>query len=65
MKTKINTEKIRRKRLALGLRQEDIARRVGVEQTTVSNWEHGKVMSLPDGLELAKALELDPYEMLS
>lgn len=34
--------RIARRRQALGMRQEDLARRVGVSRAAVSNWEAGK-----------------------
>jgi len=34
--------RIARRRQALGMRQEDLARRLGVARVTVSNWESGK-----------------------
>ena len=34
--------RIARRRQALGMRQEDLARKLGVARVTVSNWESGK-----------------------
>jgi transcriptional regulator with XRE-family HTH domain len=34
--------RIARRRQALGMKQEDLARKVGVARVTVSNWESGK-----------------------
>lgn len=59
-------ELIRQKRKALGLTQEQAARRLGVSPTTVSKWESGQ--SLPDTMmfaPLARLLHTDLNTLLS
>ncbi|MGI9861348.1 helix-turn-helix transcriptional regulator [Moorella naiadis] len=44
--------RIKQKRLELGLTQEDVAKKIGVNRSTVSSWEIGR--REPDGEILAK-----------
>lgn len=56
---------IRARREKLGLSQEALAARCGLEQTSISKLELG-VVSEPlfsTGLKIADALELDPHEL--
>jgi transcriptional regulator with XRE-family HTH domain len=49
---------IRRRRLALGLTQDDLADRIGVKGQTVSRWERGANLGTEENLEsVAQALE--------
>jgi transcriptional regulator with XRE-family HTH domain len=57
--------KIKQARLRLHLRQEDLARRIEVEQSAVSNWELGKKSpDLENRIRLAAALDLSLGELL-
>lgn len=42
-------------RRALGLTQQELAGRLGVEQSTVWRWEHGRAIEHPTMLRLALA----------
>jgi transcriptional regulator with XRE-family HTH domain len=33
---------LRKRRLDLGIRQKDVAKKLGVDETTVNNWERGR-----------------------
>lgn len=55
------SNRITKKRLALGITQQDLARSVGVTSHTLSNWENGR--RVPQNLNLkrlAKELGVDP-----
>ena len=63
--TKPRQVTIRERREKLGLSQEALAERCGLEQTSISKLELG-VVSEPlftTGLRIADALELDPHEL--
>lgn len=56
---------IRERREKLGLSQEALAERCGLDQTSISKLELG-IVSEPlftKGLKIADALELDPHEL--
>jgi transcriptional regulator with XRE-family HTH domain len=58
----LNGEKIRRRRRHLGLSQADLARRVGVDQKTISRYERGEIAPEGENLtSLAAALETQPW----
>ena len=64
MKYKIG-EKIRKYRQELGISQKELAKRVGVSNGRVSNWEQG--LNRPDAdmlAELCQALEVSPSVLL-
>lgn len=44
------TQRIRKVRKDLGLRQEDFAKRIGLDQTTISKWETGNAKPTPDAM---------------
>lgn len=55
---------VRKRRLELGLKQSDIAKRLGVSVTTVSAWETGqRTPSLEDMQEISAAYESTPAEL--
>jgi len=57
--------KITRARTHLGLRQTDLAYRLNVEQSAISNWERGlSVPELNSRIKLAAALELPLTELM-
>lgn len=65
-KLEIIRENLRTARECAHLRQREVARKIGVKQTTVSNWELGR--SQPDFLSLLKLFELyqvQPGDILS
>jgi tetratricopeptide (TPR) repeat protein/transcriptional regulator with XRE-family HTH domain len=52
------------RRRALGLTQEDLAARLGIERSTVVRWERGTTQPLPSiRLKLAKALQVPPGQL--
>jgi transcriptional regulator with XRE-family HTH domain len=58
-------ERIRARRLALGLTQEDVAKRAGITAVHVSRIEHGEPdVSLDTMKRLAAALETTPADLL-
>ena len=53
-------EKIREARKAAGMNQGQLAERLGMPQSQVSDWERGEVMpSVPSLVKLAPALKID------
>ena len=58
MKTGLH-EKIRARRLALGLPQIEVARRSGIQQRQVSTFERGRDVTLSTLLKLAQALDVE------
>lgn len=55
---------LRRARLAIGLSQDEFARKVGVTQGTVSAWEAGENLPLPKFFpKIARILGVDPMEL--
>lgn len=57
---------VRARREELGLRQDDLAEALEVEQPTVSGWETGR--TLPNfalTLKVATVLQIDPAELLA
>lgn len=52
-------EKIRARRLALGLSQAEAARRSGIQQRQVSTFERGGDVTLSTLLKLAQALDME------
>ena len=58
-------EKIRRKRMALGLSQDELADRLGTDGNSVSRHENGtREMKLSVFCQYAEALRTDPSELL-
>jgi len=59
-------EHIRRERLAAGLNQTDLGRRIGIAQVEVSRYETGRVEpSLRSLRRIAAALGIEPGELLA
>lgn len=59
-------ERVRAARLEAGLLQEDVARRVGVERSTVANIEGGRAStSAHRVVAIAEALRVDPGWLLT
>lgn len=59
-------EAIRRQRKVVGLTQAQLAEKVKVHQTSVSQWEHGKVAPDPDLHQaIAEALSADAATLFS
>ena len=58
--------KIKSRRIELGLTLEDVAKKVGVGRSTVQRWESGliKNMGRDKIASLANALHLDPVELV-
>lgn len=57
-------EELRRKRKALGLNQQAVAERVGVNQSTIAKWENGVLVPHRTHVgEIARFLEKDPSEI--
>lgn len=55
---------VKKRRLELGLKQSDIAKRLNVSVTTVSDWETGKrTPSLEDMNDISAAYESTPAEL--
>lgn len=56
------SEIIKAERIKLGLSQADVAKAVGVSETTVSRWETGKIANMKRSriAALAKVLHIDP-----
>jgi transcriptional regulator with XRE-family HTH domain len=55
---------LRSRREELGLGQDDVARKLGVSQQTVSRWENGDATPRPSRvLELAELFQLDPPQL--
>ena len=52
-------EKLRARRLALGLPQAEVARRSGIQQRQVSTFERGGDVTLSTLLKLAQALDVE------
>ena len=59
-------DKIKARRLELGMTLDDVARLVGVSNPTISRWESGAIVNQRrDKIELlAKALQLSPGELM-
>ena len=49
-------ELVRKWRLEQGLRQKDLAKRIGVDEMTIVNWETGKTQPTKSNLERLKLL---------
>lgn len=59
-------EAIRARRLALALTQDVLAKRVGVEQPTVSDWETGSsAPTLANQIAIARVLACDPRDLFA
>ena len=53
--------RLKEARLTAGMRQEDAARKIGVAATSLTNWEHGKVMPSPETVSrLCQAYRVEP-----
>lgn len=59
-------EKIRKRRIELGLTQEELAAKIGVQKSTVVKYESGRVQNIKRAMisTLAKALECDPVWLM-
>lgn len=58
-------ERIRSRRLALGLTQQDLAQRLGKDQSSVSRIERGqRTLSIDALQDIAAVLQFDPAEWL-
>ena len=59
-------DKIKTRRLQLGLTLEDVANKVGVAKSTVKKWESGQIESMRQSkiLALAKALNVNPTYLI-
>lgn len=56
---------LRRARIAAGLNQQDFAKRIGVEQATVSRWESGIRSPHPTRIKrIAAVLGIEPSELI-
>ncbi|WP_196601691.1 helix-turn-helix domain-containing protein [Pectinatus frisingensis] len=57
---------IKGRRLELGLTMKELAKRVGVNEGTISRWESGEIANMRRGaiFELAKALEISPSSLM-
>lgn len=56
---------LKERRKQMGLSQEDVAKRIGVHNTTYGNWELGKTEpSLEDLVKLADLMQLTTDELL-
>ncbi|WP_282941903.1 helix-turn-helix domain-containing protein [Bifidobacterium pullorum] len=59
---------LRQLREARGLTQTELAKRTGIAQTVISEYEHGKrnirLMSLDNALKLSRALMCRPDELV-
>ncbi|HCD05063.1 MAG: transcriptional regulator [Alcaligenaceae bacterium] len=63
---KLFGEQLRAARLAIGISQEELAHRAGLDRTYISSCERGKRnISLETIVRLAKALNLPPSQLLS
>ena len=59
-------EKIRKRRLELGLTQEELAAKLGVQKSAVAKYESGRVQNIKRAMisKLAQALECDPVWLM-
>ena len=53
---------LKRRRIELGLTQDDVAKHVGVSETTVSRWESGNIANMRRSriVKLAEVLQISP-----
>lgn len=57
--------RIREIRQARGMNQQELARRLGVNQSMISDYENGKVeLSLTKAVKIADILECELYDLL-
>lgn len=65
MRLDVFAERVRARRLRLGLCQEEVADIVGVARTTIANLESGRFCtSVPRLVDLARALQTTPDYLL-
>jgi transcriptional regulator with XRE-family HTH domain len=58
-------DRLRRRREELGIRQADLAARLNLKRTSITNMEAGhQVPSLPQVIALAQALRLKPADLI-
>lgn len=59
-------DKIRTRRLQLGLTMEELANKVGVAKSTIKKWESGQINSMRQSkiLALANALKVEPTYLI-
>lgn len=59
-------DKIRARRLQLGLTMEELANKVGVAKSTIKKWESGQINSMRQSkiLALANALKVEPTYLI-
>lgn len=59
-------EKIRKRRIELGLTQEELATKLGVQKSAVAKYESGRVQNIKRAMisKLAQALECDPVWLM-
>lgn len=65
-KQQIITNSLKEKRKVLGLRQKDVARLLGIEESTqrISHWEKGKAMpNVINLFKLCSIYEVHPHEV--
>jgi transcriptional regulator with XRE-family HTH domain len=56
---------VKRRRLSLGLTQEDLAEKSGLHRTYISSLENGqRNIALSNIIRLAKALDISPHELI-
>lgn len=56
---------LRDRRIEVGLRQEDLAEKLGVHQSFVSKYESGeRLLTFVETINICKALGLDPNSLL-
>ena len=57
---------IKKRRLELNLGQKELAEMVGVKKAAIGKWENNIVKNMKSDkiLKLAKALRIDPYELI-
>ena len=58
-------KRIRQARIRLGLSRANLAKLVGVNERTITNYENGKTMKPSILQKIAKALEVDPQWLLT
>lgn len=56
---------LRRRRLEIGLRQEDLAKRLSAQQSFVSKYESGeRLLTFVEAINICQALNLNPNTLL-